>query len=183
MKPLAFRAFLAIGIAVTLPSSGYCHTAPQVLRGKSIILTWTEERSQRLLGEGSFREVRVPFSHTMYISATGRPFDRFANNSRQTAHETVGTSAISAGGGPKQFQFSGRTMSLTTTPRQSGFARRYVVEFNENFTTCQANVAFAKRAGSDVVLGGYLSGRPVEIHSTTVTGVICSIREGNVFAQ
>jgi hypothetical protein len=59
------------------------------------------------------------------------------------------------------------------------------IEFDESFTTCEAHVIFAKQAGSDVVIGHHLvtGAANKEIRSATVTGVSCSVRDGNVFAQ
>jgi hypothetical protein len=102
----------------------------------------------------------------------------------ETARETVGTSGPNNAGGRRQVQFSGRTIPLTGN-NGGGLARRTTIEFNENFTTCDVHIIFAKQAGSDVVIGSNLAtgGAALEIRSSTVTGVSCSVRDGNVFVE
>jgi hypothetical protein len=173
-------SFTIIGVLATWTAAAHAGSAPKELYGKSIVFTWAENRSQRLLGQTNFRDVLVPLSHSVYISTTGRLFDRFVAGSQNAAHETIGTSATSVGGGPKQIQFSGRTMTLIAT-NKGGMARKTTIEFNDSFNTCQADVVFAKQAGSNVVVGGFTG--QLEIRSSSITGVTCSVREGNVFAQ
>ena len=65
-----------------------------------------------------------------------------------------------------------------------GLARRFVIEFNESFSTCETRIIFAKQAGSEVVVGRSLrTGEPIQIRSATVNSVSCSVRDGNVFAE
>jgi hypothetical protein len=71
------------GGALTLLSAvAYADSVPQGLRGKSIIFTWAENHSQRRLGEANFRDVVVTHSHNIYISTTGRIFDRYTGGSQ-----------------------------------------------------------------------------------------------------
>jgi hypothetical protein len=105
------------------------------------------------------------------------------NKGGKASREGVGTSGISAGGGPREVEFSGRTITLTGAST-GGLARRTTIEFNESFTACEAHVIFAKQAGSNVVVGRSLvTGGLNEIRSATVTSVSCSVRDGNVFAE
>jgi hypothetical protein len=94
---------------------------------------------------------------------------------------TSGTNNV---GGSDQIEFSGRAI-IDTSTASGGMARRFTIEFNDSFTTCDAHVIFAKQAGRDVVIGHNLNtGAPArEIRSATVTSTSCSVREGNVFAQ
>jgi hypothetical protein len=63
-------------------------------------------------------------------------------------------------------------------------AHRITIEFNEGFTTCEAQIVSAKSAGANVsVMTRNLYGEQIEVRSATVTGVSCSVRDGNVFAQ
>jgi hypothetical protein len=47
------------------------------------------------------------------------------------------------------------------------------------------HIIFAKQAESDVVIGSNLAtgAAALEIRSSTVTGVSCSVRDGNVFVE
>jgi hypothetical protein len=175
----------ALGVLSSAMAS-YAESAPKELYGKSIIITWTEHRNQRHADQANFRDVDVALSRQIYISTEGHFFGRLSAKSpsgRVGSREGVGTSGISAGGGPREVQFSGRTITLTGAST-GGLARRTTVEFNESFTTCEAQVIFAKQAGSDVVVGRNLvTGGLNEIRSATVTTVSCSVRDGNVFAD
>ena len=178
-------ALLVICNAAAVPSLAHGQTAPQGMRGKSIVVAWREQRNQRRGNQKDFHDVTAPLSRTIYISTAGRPFSRFTGTlgSSTGSAENVGASGTSYGGGPREVRFDGRTMTLTSTTK-GGLARRTTIEFNESFTNCQAQVVFAKQAGRDVVVGRSLvTGQPMEIRSVTVTGVTCSIRAGNVFAH
>ncbi len=101
---------------------------------------------------------------------------------RQASSDGIGMSGTSFGGGPRQIQFTGRTFILIGTSK-GGVGRRFTVGFNDTFSTCTAQVVFAKEAGADVVMGRNLyTGKSMEIRSSTVSGVSCSVRDGNVFA-
>jgi hypothetical protein len=174
------------GVLTLLSSAAYAGSPPKELYGKSIIITWTEHRNQRHADQANFRDVDIPLSRKIYISTEGHFFGRFSAMSpggREGAREAVGMSGTSAGGGPREAQFSGRTVTLTGAST-GGLARRTTIEFNESFTTCEAHVIFAKQSGSDVVVSTNLvTGGVNEIRSATVTSVSCSVRDGNVFAQ
>jgi hypothetical protein len=183
MREGKLATFLS-GALTLLSANAYAGSAPKELYGKSIIVSWSEHRSQRNLGQPNFRDINVPLSHTIYISATGRFFDRFAATSGggEAAHETIGANTTSIGDGPKQIQFRGRTMTLTASSK-GGLARRSSLQFNEGFTACEAHIVFAKQAGSNIVAAINLSRQQMEIRSVTISGVTCSVRDGNVFAQ
>lgn len=76
----------------------------------------------------------------------------------------------------------GQSFTLISTSK-GGVARRITVGFNDTFSTCTAQVVFAKEAGANVVMGKSLyTGKPLEIRSGTVSGVSCKVRDGNVSA-
>jgi hypothetical protein len=179
-----------LAAALTLLSAfAYAESAPQEMREKSIIIRWTEHRNQRQFGEANFRDEIVPLSMTIYVSSVGRPFFRFAtqfgrHDTRNAASsEGVGTTGTAFGGGPRKVQFQSRS-PIFTASSNGGLARRYTVSFNETFSACEAQIISAKLAGTDVGVGLNLRTRqPLEIRSTTVSDISCSVRNGNVFAE
>jgi hypothetical protein len=183
---MIFKSFIAIVALPLLSAVAYAESPPKQLYGKSIIIAWTEHRNQRHQDQANFQDVDIPLSRKIYISTKGQWFGRFSAMSprgREGAREAVGTSGTSAGGGPREVQFSGRTITLTGAST-GGLARGTTIEFNESFTTCEAHIIFAKEAGSDVVVARNLvTGGLNEIRSATVTSVSCSVLDGNVFAQ
>jgi hypothetical protein len=178
---IIFRSFVAMGALTLLSVAAYAGSAPKELWGKSIILTWGELRFQRNLPELNFRNITDALSRKIYISTKGQWFDRFA--SHQDARDSIGASVRRPGGGGRDVQFTGRTITMTGAGK-GGIARKITIEFNESFTTCEAHIIFAKPAGSDVVTGTNMNTRrPMEIRSATVGSVSCSVRDGNVFGQ
>jgi hypothetical protein len=167
-------------------SVAYAGPPPKEFYGKSIVITWTEHRSQRHLDQANFQDVDMPLSRKFYISTKGQLFSRFAAISprgREGRAEAIGTSGTTHAGGPREVQFNGRTITVTGAST-GGLARRTIIEFNESFTTCEAHVTFAKQTGSDVVVGRNLvTGQLQEYRSATVSNVSCSVRDGNVFAD
>ena len=190
MRSVSVAALFVIGIFTALPSVAAGQTAPQGMRGKTIIIAWTEHRSQRQLGEANFRDIVNPLSWTIYISTVGRPFSRYTTLGvdrrayrRTASSESVGTSGTSLGGAIREILFkNGSLVAMRTVG--GGYARRITVDFNESYSTCDAQVIFAKEPGKDIVVGrNMFTGRPMEIRSGTVSSVSCLVREGNVFSQ
>jgi hypothetical protein len=85
------KSFTVIAVPIPLSAVAHAGSAPKELYGKSIIIAWTEQRSQRQLGQANFRDVLVPLSHSVYISTAGRIFDRFVAGSQNPAHVTFET--------------------------------------------------------------------------------------------
>jgi hypothetical protein len=152
--------------------------APAQLQGKSIVVSWTEQRAQKPVGAAHLRSVSVALSFTVYVSTVGRVFTRVGN--------VLGTrDQVGSRGGPastRHIQFQAR--GFTTTAMLGGGARRIVVDFGEGYGTCSARVIVAKEAGSSVIVAPHIAGKgtKIEIHSVTTGGATCSIRSGNVFA-
>jgi len=184
IKQLSFAALFVIGVAV--PSLARGQTAPQELRGKSITITWNEYRNERRAGWTDFRDISDALSLRVYVGTTGRPFARFTTMAPRASASTehVGTSGRGSGGGFTQFQFAGHSLVVTGETGSGDFARRYMVNFNESYNTCEAQIIFAKKPGASVLIGRNLyTGLPQEIRSARATGVTCSVRDGNMFAQ
>jgi hypothetical protein len=176
---LISKSFAVMGALTLVSATAHAGSAPKELYGKSIIITWGEQHSQRMFGEANFRDENVRLSRTIYISTKGQLFDRFAVAGATAGYERIGASAPR-----REVQFSGRTI-IGTDEGRGGLARKITVEFDESFATCEAHVIFAKQAGRDVVVGADLNTGKLdkEIRSATVTSTSCSVRDGNVFAQ
>src|ERR1700761_8709248 len=85
------------------------HAAPQSLYGKTLRVSWSEARSQRVQGEGAFKSVSIPLSFTVYVSTKGQLFKRLTSSTasgRATgSKDRVGDSGSSAdGAGAVTFQ-------------------------------------------------------------------------------
>jgi hypothetical protein len=118
MKMREEKLAIFLGSSLTLLSAvAHAESAPpKELYGKSIIITWSEHRSQRQLGQADFRHVDVSLSRKIYISTKGQLFERFASTVRgrgaelrglrvithEAAREAIGTSGTSLVGGMRQ---------------------------------------------------------------------------------
>ena len=154
--------------------------APAVLLGKSVVLTWSETRLQRRLGDQNFRSVNASHNLSMYISSAGRVFVR------QTIRTRAGVgSGDQVSDSPQSHvvpSFVGRRMTLFS-PFRAGGMRRHVITFDAAFDTCTATVAFAKEAGRETAITGSLIDKQhlVEMQSIAVANVTCVVQNGNVF--
>ena len=176
MKPKCTSILLAL--AVVLAGSTAVMAAPAQLFGKSIIVKWTENRIQRNVGESEFRSVNASHELSVYVSSTGRVFNKLQNTTRRGS----GSNEQVAGQGDSNriASFSGRTMTFVQP--QQGMARRIAAEFDEGFTSCTATVIRGKESGAGSGFSkSLITGLRIETKSVTTSGVSCSVRAGNVF--
>jgi hypothetical protein len=168
---------------LALPAAALAQSAPAAMRGKSVVVTWSENRTQRFVGEQQVRHLQVGYTMSVYVSSAGRPFSRLTATMPRGGSgsaEHVGAGGRSSSGGARQVQFQGR--SLVMTAGLTGGARRISVDFGDAFTSCSARVLIAKQVGSQSMRGkGLVSGRELEILSASAGSASCSVREGNVF--
>jgi hypothetical protein len=180
---MPWKAWLLSVVLVAMPLVAQAQSAPAALRGKSVTVSWSEVRSLRAVGEPNFRETRTPFSVSTYVSTGGRPFTRVSASPGRISGSAdyVGAAGASQSGGVRQVRFHGNSLEMTTT-MHSGGARRIMVEFGGGFSSCAARVITGKQVGGGVIRSKSLAtGKPIEIRSVSVSGVNCSIRNGNVF--
>jgi len=76
-------------------TSPYASAAPQALYGKSVVVTWQEERQQKFPGEEQMRFVAAAAEFDVYVSDVGRPFSRlrFSMLNRVISDEIISTPA------------------------------------------------------------------------------------------
>jgi hypothetical protein len=161
--------------AMLVASSGISVSAPSQLKGKSVRLSWTENRIQRLEGHQDFRSVSINMEMAVYVSAEGRVFNRMQSNSG--ANEQAPGQASLGGRIPS---FNGQTMTIMQPLR--GLARRIVVEFGGDFATCAASVILGKESGGGSgYIRAFATGARQEVRSASASGASCSVRNGNVF--
>jgi hypothetical protein len=169
----------SILLLATLPTNQiHAAGAPDALRGKSVILSWSETRQQRHVGEPSFYPYNASVSLTVYVSTAGRVFSRRTTSTRAGAGTIERAPGGSAGQG--KALFGGQTMTLIGVTM--GGAYRTSVDFDASFTSCSGRVVLAFQSGRTSITLSPISKRYLEIKSTTVSGMSCSIRAGNVLA-
>jgi hypothetical protein len=180
MHTLRLIALMLIAASLVALGSSAVLAEPRALYGKSVIVTWTEERMQRREGQDNYRPAIREGTFNAYVSSTGRIFNRvsMANPRRDASgkRDRIGN------GQRLQITLSGRTMT-TVQVAQAGGARRIAVQFDDSFTSCTAEVIRGKEEGAEHIVGNSMirPGARVEIASVKTSGVRCAVKEGNVF--
>ena len=175
------RLIVGLLLLQVLPCSAMA-AAPSQLFGKSVVVSWTETRSSRWVGQDRlFNTVRYG-GLKVYVSSTGKPFNRLT---MKTPRGEGGDSDQVTGGGSDNFEnrvVSFRGRSLTVATPMIGGVRNVAVEFDDGFTSCTARSLTGMAAGAKmIVMKSLPSGRPFEIHSIQSGPASCSVQSGNVF--
>lgn len=180
----AARLMIALPLAALGLQPAVAQTVPAGLQGKSAIVSWVENRTQKNVGEERTQTVGVPYTYRVYFSGAGRPFARLtvANQRGETAsRERVGTGEGSRDGGARSLQMKGNT--LVATSGHGGGARRIQVNFDGG-SSCNANVILGKQSGaSKIIMKNIVTNKQMEILSVTTSGASCSLQNGNVFGN
>jgi hypothetical protein len=175
------------GLAVIATAAGpvalaFADSVPQALRGKSLVLLWTENRLQRRNEHEDFRPRDSSPMMQIYFSSEGRIFERRTGlrGSRRGSVDRVGGGTAARSG---KTEFQGRRLVLVGATRRGG-GRMINVEFEPAFSSCRVQVTVAREAGAEVVQGrSLITKRRIEYKPLGTSGENCSIQEGNVFGQ
>jgi hypothetical protein len=158
------------------------HAAPQSLYGKTLRVTWSEARSQRVQGEGAFKSVSIPLSFTVYVSTKGQLFKRLTSSTasgRATGSKDRVGSGGSDGDGAAAVTFRGNT--LIASANNHGLGRRIRVTFDGG-SSCSAEVLTGKAGGGVTTVRSNATGKMMELESVSAGPASCSLQEGNAFA-
>jgi hypothetical protein len=180
-----FAASCSLGL---LTSSIALAAPPSQLYGKSVSVSWNENRIQRDIGsEQQPHPVLNAVEYIVYISTAGRTFERqrraaysggrSGSSNQERAPGDRYTSNVKTG----QLSFQGNKMVQVLT-YESG-ARQVVVDFDSGFGSCSAQVIQGKDSGKPRIGTSSVTGRKVEILSIQIDSARCAIREGNAVAQ
>jgi hypothetical protein len=152
--------------------------APAQLLGKSVVIDWSDTRSQRDGDNPEYHTVNGSHTLSIYISTTGRTFIRQVNRTRAGSGRR---DQAPGQNGSRTAVFEGQTMTVFGQTR--GGAQRTVVHFEGGFTGCSATTGLGFQSGQTSVSVSPITGRRVEMRSLAVTSVSCSVRSGNVFGS
>jgi len=178
------RVILAVltFVLANLANSAVAAPAPDIV-GKSVVVTWTENR-QLQRADGS---VNVASSNDLriYISSAGRPFVRGSSavGRFSASSEQVGGSGTTNSGGMRVVSIDGHTIVLQAII-YGNWGRNLRVEIAPGGSSCSAQMLVAKESGSaPKAFRSAMSGMQTEVHAVTVSGVSCTVQQGNVFAN
>lgn len=163
----------------TLPAQA---APPKQLLGRSVTVSWTETRSQRNAGETEFRSVNANHTLMVYVSSAGRVFSRQVNSTQGGSGQINQVGAAREGSyAVATPSFSGQAMTIVRVGQ--GGARRVAVAFDAGFSSCSATAGTGFEAGKTYTSYSPITKRNVEIRSSSVGSVSCSVRDGNVFGN
>ena len=156
--------------------------APQSLYGKTLRVTWSEARSQRVQGEGAFKSVSIPLSFTVYVSTKGQLFKRLTS-STSSGRATGSKDRVGSGGsdadGAGAVTFQGNT--LIASANNHGLGRRIRVTFDGG-SSCSAEVLTGKAGRAVTTVRSNATGKMMELESVSAGPASCSVQQGNAFA-
>jgi hypothetical protein len=161
--------------------------APVALRGKSIVVTVSEQRTSHPAGGGPTTSATATNTFSVYVSSAGGPFVRsdrtLASGGARGKTEEKAIDTAPGGGNigvaaASNVEFSGNSMIINMA-FGSG-ARRITVNFDGS-SSCTGNVINGKSGGQAMVIHDRFHGydRVIDSIASNVTG--CSVKDGNVF--
>lgn len=129
-------------LVMLLATQAHAAGAPEALKGKSVVVTWTETRQQRYVGQPNFYSVNGSVSMSVYVSTAGRVFSRRTMSTRSGSGTIEQAPGEGGGAYPTRTAlFGGQTMTLIGETK--GGAYRTLIEFDASFASCSARVALA----------------------------------------
>jgi hypothetical protein len=174
------KSFAVMGALLLLSATAHAGSAPKELYGKSITVSWTEEREQKEPWDRHHKFVMRAGKFIIYVSGAGRAFTRFDYaGGRTEPSDQVATDNAAI---PRVLNFQGRSLSIIM-PLEGG-ARNIAITFDDNFGGCSARVLTGKPQGTAKLIAQSLNGgHRFEIFSVKTGPAACNIQDGNVFAQ
>lgn len=190
MKPNAW--VLVAGLAAVAGPAEAAGLIPKPIWGRSFTVTWSENRVQRVLPDGEFRERHIERQSDFYVSSAGRVFKRETaiddisgrgtgrkgRGARSGTRENIVDENQNAR--PIDITFRGTAATITTSATRG--ARRITIDFDAGFQSCRAQVINGREtSASSYVVRSLTTQRDVEIQSVSTGDANCSVRDGNIF--
>lgn len=170
------RLIVTIAVFLLVGAEAAQAEPPAQLFGKSVVVTWTDTRSQRDGDNPEYHTVNGSHVLTVYVSTAGRPFIRQVNTTRRGSG---GRDQAPGDKGSRTAVFEGQSMTVFGQSR--GGAQRTVVQFDSGFAGCSATTGLGFEQGQTSVSTSPITGKRVEMRSLTVNSVGCSVQSGNAF--
>ncbi|MBI5323559.1 hypothetical protein [Bradyrhizobium sp.] len=174
-------AWLGLLMAVGLPALD-ANAAPKQLYGKSVVVGWTEQVTQKR-SDGAASNPTIVRERLVYVSGAGRVFVKGRNSINNPRYSGRKDFERGPGEGASEGTPNFQGDRLVGTGVYSGFARRLVVTFDPSFTSCSASVVYGRSGGPSVWKDMNDSRITYEVQSINVGGTTCSVREGNAVAN
>jgi len=175
----AIPAILALPMMLSLALA-----APSQLYGKSVIVSWTEDRVQTTDRDAQPTSVTASGQLSVYVSEIGRPFSRVTMSvSSRRGTRSGNRDAVQGEGSARSIGFHGNTMSASM-PRGHAGAMQISVTFEAGFQGCSARVVIGKAGGAQFTrVNSMITGRQYDFYSAKASGESCRVQNGNVFGN
>lgn len=178
---LGFGAAL---LGLTAISSG-AFAAPAQLYGKSVTVSWTENRMQTTDRSATPVSKTASARLSVYVSDKGRAFSRVSMTVERGRRGNASgqRDAVQGEGSARSVNFSGNSMTVTA-PRGDAGALMIRVTFDSGFQGCSAHVISGKSGGAGFTrVHSMITGGTYDMYSIQASGESCSIQSGNVFGN
>ena len=154
--------------------------APRALFNKTVQLSWTGNPVETS-ADGQTIAPHAAVTWTIYVSSAGRLFARgarYAGRRGGYSDNAPGTTRNKLGEATG-VRFVGNR--LVGNVAYTMGAVNFVATFDPAFRDCTVNVMYGREGGKMMRRG--VDGVMRQIHSVTVSGQSCSVRDGNAFAD
>jgi hypothetical protein len=172
-------------LGITVQVAAGTAAPPTSLYGKSVVISWSETRQRRDVGQSHIDLLERNESLSIYVGTAGRVFSRLSSAARivggrgwtNLSEEVAGDT-----GTQRVPSFSGRSMTLFLPSFGGTGVRRVLVDFDAGFGVCNAKVGYAWQAGHTTpTIQGRDSKTFLELLAVNVRAAVCSVQNGNVF--
>jgi hypothetical protein len=165
--------------------------APKELYGKSVTVTWSETRDEKVIEIGRIRHRTRGGEFILYVSSAGRVFNRlsyayaqgllFDYNGKNAQGKDTSDQIGGQSGSFENRQVSFQERSLSVLTALGGGARSLTVNFDQTFAGCSATIITGKESGSGTVKTKVHGEVGIEIVSMSTSSAYCTISAGNRF--
>jgi hypothetical protein len=170
-------------LVLAMTTSG-AFAAPAQLYGKSVTVSWTENRMQTTDVSETPTARTVSGQLSVYVSDKGRPFSRVSMSVNTPRGTRSGQrDAVQGEGSARSVNFHGNSMTVAA-PRGDAGAMMIAVTFDASFQGCSAHVAIGKANGAGSThFTSMATGHQITLFSAQASGESCSVQSGNVFGN
>lgn len=170
-------------IVLAMSTSG-AFAAPTQLYGKTVVVSWTENRMQTTDYSPTPVARTVSGQLSVYVSEKGRAFSRVSMSvSTRRGTRSGSRDAVQGEASARSANFHGNAMTVAW-PRGDTGAVLISVNFDSGFQGCSAHVAVGKANGAQSTrFTALATGHEHTLVSAQASGESCSLQSGNAFAN
>jgi hypothetical protein len=166
---------------------GRAEDIPNDLRGRSIILTWTDHRTVKDTA-GEVRKSTILSKVSLYIGKNGTLFDSFERrkvDQTSAIHElkqvTGGKNDLSVDKYKLYWQYSRRQLTANEIFKQG--ARNIIIDFAKDSAYCTGAIAYGKDPStSEIEFSDWSDSKDYKLMNISVSNKKCIVLNANIFS-